>query len=66
MAEQQPSVTSDQLSSLTDSIEALKKENLQQKEDFELLLDEHKTIVHNEMLEGDAASDSLGGGPGKP
>ena len=30
--------TVDQLSSLPDSIEALKKENLQQKEDFEFLV----------------------------
>ena len=39
---QQPSVTSDQLSSLTDSIEALKKENQKQKEEFEIKLEEHK------------------------
>ena len=56
---QQPSVTSDQLSSLTNSIEALKQENLKQKEEtlkqqeaFETLLDDHKTIVHNAMVEG--------------
>jgi hypothetical protein len=56
---QQPSVTSDHLSSLTDSIEALKQENLKQKEEtlkqreeFEILLDDHKTIVHNAMVEG--------------
>ena len=49
---QQPSVTSDQLSSLTDSIEALKKENLKQKEKFETLLEDHKTIVHNAMVNG--------------
>ena len=51
---QQPSVTSDQLSSLTDSIEALKKENLKQKEEFKTLLEEHKTIVHDAMVEGQA------------
>jgi hypothetical protein len=56
---QQPSVTSDQLSFLTDLIEALKQENLKQKEEnlkqkeeFEILLDDHKTIVHNAMIEG--------------
>jgi hypothetical protein len=49
---QQPSVTSDQLSSLTDSIEALKKENLKQKEDFETQLEEHKTIVNDAMVGG--------------
>ena len=49
---QQPSVTLDQLSSLTDSIEALKKENLKQKEEFEILLDDHKTIVHDAMVDG--------------
>ena len=48
---QQHSVTSDQLSSLTDSINSLKKENMKQKEDFEILLDDHKTIVHNAMVE---------------
>ena len=52
MITQQPSVTSDQLSSLTDSIEALKKENLKQKEEFEILLDDHKTIVHDAMVDG--------------
>ena len=56
---QQPSVTSDQLSSLTDSIEALKQENLKQKEEtlkqrvaFETLFDNHKTVVHDAMVEG--------------
>ena len=49
---QQHSVTSDQLSSLTDSIEALKKENQKQKEEFEIKLEEHKTIVHDAMIEG--------------
>ena len=48
----QHSVTSDQLSSLTDSIEALKKENQKQKEEFETKLEEHKIIVHDEMIEG--------------
>ena len=48
------SVTSDQLSSLTDSIEALKKENLKQKEEFKTLLDDHKTIVHGAMVDGQA------------
>ena len=49
---QQHSVTSDQLSSITDSIEALKKENQKQKEEFEIKLEEHKTIVHDAMIEG--------------
>jgi hypothetical protein len=51
---QKYSVTSDQLSSLTDSIEALKKENLKQKEEFEILLDDHKTIVHDAVVDGQA------------
>ena len=48
---QQPIITSDQLSSLTDSIEVLKKENLKQKEEFEILLDNHKSIVHDAIVD---------------
>jgi hypothetical protein len=29
-----------------------KEETLKQKEEFEILLDDHKTIVHNAMVEG--------------
>ena len=54
---QQPSVTSDQLSSLTDSIEALKQQNLKQKEGQEKLALYIKEVVAVSMERSYTASD---------
>ena len=49
---QQQSVTSEQLISLTNFIEALKKEKQKQKEDFDRQMEEHQALVHDALIDG--------------